>query len=194
MNSLLVLSLFSVIFVGFVGYASAYDGEIEVQVKATNITEGDKIPIEIFLIEVEPSADLPLEIELIGKGTGLTVEKITLNPNWMYDDVTFFGDHAWKTTFEFDTNSDNLVANTTYYVKASFDGEHDITGIFAFEPPVTDEVISDEDLVNSGQSPREIPKWIKGIFSLYSSGQIDDDTLLNAIEYLIQIGIIQASK
>ena len=55
-------------------------------------------------------------------------------------------------------------------------------------------MISDEDLVNSGQSPREIPKWIKGIFSLYSSGQIDDDTLLNAIEYLIQIGIIQASK
>lgn len=194
MNSLLILPLFSIIFVGFVGYASAYDGEIEVQVKATNIIEGDKIPIEIFLIEIEPSADLPLEIELIEKGTGMTVEKITLKPNWMYDDVTFFGDHAWKTTFEFDTNSDYIVANTTYYVKVSFDDEHDITGIFAFEPPVTNEVISDEDLVNSGQPPREIPKWIKGIFSLYSSGQIDDDTLLNAIEYLIQIGIIQASK
>ena len=190
----MILFLFSVIFVGYAGHASAYDGEIEIQVNTTNITEGDKIPVEIFLIEVEPSGDLPLEIQIIGKGTGLVVEKITLNPNWIYDDVTFFGDHAWKTSYEFDTNSDNLTANTTYYIKALFDDEHDITGIFAFVPPVAEQVISDVDLVNSGQPPREIPKWIKGIFSLYSSGQIDDDTLLNAIEYLIQIGIIQTSS
>ncbi len=188
------LSLFSVIFVGFIGHASAYDGKIEVQVKATNIIEGDKIFVEVFLIGVEPNDNLPLMIDVIGKGTGLSVEKITLNPNWMYDDITFFGDHAWKTSYEFDTVGSNLTANTTYYIKASFDDESDITGIFAFVPPVAGDMISDDDLVNSGQPPREIPKWIKGIFSLYSSGQIDDDTLLNAIEYLIQIGTIQVSK
>ena len=191
---MLFLSLFSVIFVGFIGYASAYDGEIEVQVKATNIIEGDKIFVEVFLIGVEPDDNLPLMIDVIGKGTGLSVEKITLNPNWEYDDITFFGDHAWKTNYEFNTINGNLTANTTYYIKATFDDENDITGIFAFVPPVAEQIILANELVNSGQPPREIPKWIKGIFSLYSSGQIDDDTLLNAIEYLIQIGTIQVSK
>ncbi len=133
-------------------------------------------------------------IDVIEKGTGLSVEKITLNPNWIYDDIAFFGDHTWKTNYEFDTINGNLTANTTYYLKASFDDENDITGIFAFVPPVAEQTISDSELVNSGQPPREIPKWIKGIFSLYSSGQIDDNTLLNAIEYLIQIGTMPVSK
>ena len=194
MNSVLFLSLFSIIFVGFVGYASAYDGEIKVQVEAANIIEGDKIFVEVFLIGVEPNDDSSLVIDVIGKGTGSSVEKIILNPNWVYDDITFFGDHAWKTNYEFETINGNLTANTTYYIKAAFDDETDITGIFAFVPPVKEQIISDSELVNSGQSPREIPQWIKGIFSLYSSGQIDDDTLLNAIEYLIQIGTIQVTK
>ena len=36
----------------------------------------------------------------------------------------------------------------------------------------------------------QVPAWIKDIFVLYAAGDISDFELLNAIEYLVQIGII----
>ena len=133
---------------------------------------------------------------LIQKGTGAVVENITLNPSWIYDDMTFTGDRVWKTLYEFDTSSDTLEAKTTYYTKIVFDDKSDITGIFAFSPPVAEQTIQEagEMLTNAETHPRVIPSWIKEIFSMYSDGLIDDETLLNAIEYLISVELIKIKK
>ena len=49
--------------------------------------------------------------------------------------------------------------------------------------------------VQPGSSLAEpgVPAWVKGIFTLYAEGVITDATLLTALEYLIENGIIQVT-
>src|SRR5689334_18913733 len=49
-----------------------------------------------------------------------------------------------------------------------------IPNILALEPP-----------------PSKLPKWVKTTFILYAQGDISEDELLNAIEYLAQHNIIK---
>ena len=37
----------------------------------------------------------------------------------------------------------------------------------------------------------QIPYWIKMVFSMYAQELISDDELINALQYLIQVGIIE---
>ena len=210
----LLLSSFLIILILVIGVsqAEAYDGKVDVAIEGKDFVKGDKIPISIVLIgsiehrienidgeivetdilEGDPDRDTPLEIMFIEKGTGLAVEQITYTPDWIYDDITF-SEPVWKTSFEFDTSSDKLSAKTTYYIKAVFDDKNDITRIFAFSPPMPEQVVEDIEVVAESKSqsePKEIPSWVKDIFVFYAEGQIDDKTLLNAIEYLLSVEII----
>jgi len=212
MKLLLSSFLITLILVIGVSQAEAYDGRVNVAIEGKDFIEGDKIPISIVLIgsiehrienvdgeivetdilEGDPDSDTPLEIMFIEKGTGLTVEQITYTPDWIYDDITF-SEPVWKTSFEFDTSSDKLSAKTTYYIKAVFDDKNDITRIFAFSPPIPEQVVEDIEVMTESKSksePKEIPSWVKEIFVFYAEDQIDDKTLLNAIEYLLSVGII----
>ena len=38
---------------------------------------------------------------------------------------------------------------------------------------------------------QQIPDWVSGVFGYYAAGQIPESTLLNALEFLIQEGILQ---
>lgn len=212
MKLLLSSFLITLILVIGVSQAEAYDGKVNVAIEGKDFIEGDKIPISIVLIgsiehrienidgeivetdilEGDPDRDTPLEIMLIEKGTGLTVEQITSTPDWIYDDITF-SEPVWKASFEFDTSSDNLSAKTTYYIKAVFDDKNDITRIFAFSPQIPEQVVEDIEVMTESKSksePKEIPSWVKEIFVFYAEDQIDDKTLLNAIEYLLSVEII----
>lgn len=210
----LILSSFLIILILVIGVsqAEAYDGKVNVAIEGKDFIEGDKIPISIVLIgsiehrienvdgeivetdvlEGDPDRDTPLEIMLIEKGTGLTVEQITSTPDWIYDDITF-SEPVWKASFEFDTSSDKLSAKTTYYIKAVFDDKNDITRIFAFSSQIPEQVVEDTEVMTESKSksePKEIPSWVKDIFVFYAEDQIDDKTLLNAIEYLLSVEII----
>ena len=212
MKLLLSSFLITLILVIGVSQAEAYDGKVNVAIEGKDFIEGDKIPILIVLIgsiehrienvdgeivetdvlEGDPDRDTPLEIMLIEKGTGLTVEQITSTPDWIYDDITF-SEPVWKASFEFDTSSDKLSAKTTYYIKAVFDDKNDVTGIFAFSlPQIPEQVVEDIEVMTESKSeqPKEIPSWVKNIFVFYAEDQIDDKTLLNAIEYLLSVEII----
>ena len=39
--------------------------------------------------------------------------------------------------------------------------------------------------------PASIPKWVKGIFSMYAQGQLSDSDLVQALQFLIKQGIIK---
>ena len=43
----------------------------------------------------------------------------------------------------------------------------------------------------SAASDSQIPEWVAGVFKLYGDGQIDDSTLISALQFLIQQGIIK---
>ena len=210
----LILSSFLIILILVIGVsqADAYDGKVNVTIEGKDFIEGDKIPISIVLIgsiehkienidgeivetdvlEGDPDRETPLEIILIEKGTGLTVEQITSTPDWIYDDITF-AEPVWKTSFEFDTSSDKLSPKTTYYIKAVFDDKNDITKIFAFSPQqIPEQVVEDVEIMTESklEQPKEIPSWVKDIFVFYAEDRIDDKTLLNAIEYLLSVEVI----
>jgi hypothetical protein len=47
--------------------------------------------------------------------------------------------------------------------------------------------------VNSTSIPstQKIPNWVKGIFSFHAQGNLSDDDLIKALQFLIQQGIIK---
>ena len=169
-----------------------FEGEVKVEANIVNLIEGDIINVEVFLIDSEPTAESILDVKLIEKGTGLAAEQITVVPDWEFDDRSPFGDKVWKTSFEFDTASENLTPETTYYFKVDFEDQNGITSIFAFTPLITEEEIEEEQSIKESVLPvREIPSWVKDVFVFYANGQIDDETLLNAIEFLVSEQIIR---
>jgi hypothetical protein len=42
-------------------------------------------------------------------------------------------------------------------------------------------------------SPAKIPNWVKGIFGMYAQGQLSDNDLVQALQFLIKQGIINVS-
>ena len=181
-----------IVSLGVTANVEAFEGEVRVEANISNLIEGDIIKVEVFLIDSEPVPESILDVKLIEKGTGLAVEQITVVPNWTFDDRSPFGDNVWKTSFEFDTASQKLTPETTYYFKADFENQNGITSIFAFTQLISDEEIKEELTVKESVLPvREIPLWIKEVFVFYANGQIDDETLLNAIEFLVSEQIIR---
>jgi len=51
-------------------------------------------------------------------------------------------------------------------------------------------VLWEYDPAISPATKKLIPEWVVGVFKLYGEGQIDDTTLLSALQFLIQEGII----
>lgn len=47
---------------------------------------------------------------------------------------------------------------------------------------------------NDGTKSERIPPWVKNIFQWYAYGEIDEDSLINALEYLISSGIINVTS
>tara|TARA_B100001179_G_scaffold64960_1_gene45299 strand:+ start:333 stop:554 length:222 start_codon:yes stop_codon:yes gene_type:complete len=50
-------------------------------------------------------------------------------------------------------------------------------------------VLPDEDAARSTQS--EIPTWVKNTAGWWADNKIDDEAFVNALQYLIKVGIIQ---
>lgn len=42
-------------------------------------------------------------------------------------------------------------------------------------------------------TPSKIPNWVKGVFSFYAQGNLSDDDLIKALQFLIQQGIIKVN-
>ena len=175
-----------------VNQVEAYDGTIAIESDVSELAQGDIINVQVFLVNVQPDNQIPLKVQLIEKGTGLPADEIISIPDWIFDNRSHLGDSVWKASFEFDTASENLTAETTYYLKAIFDDANAITSIFAFSPVIPEEVIEEKESIKESVLPsREIPSWIRDIFVFYAEEKIDDETLLNAIEYLVSEKIIK---
>ena len=59
--------------------------------------------------------------------------------------------------------------------------------------PITEPAGAVPDSQGFAQSD-QIPSWVKGIFALYAEDQIPDSTLINAIGYLVSVGIIPITE
>ena len=182
----------TILLVSATSYAESFEGEVKIEANITNLVEGDIINVDVFLIDSEPDAETILDVKVIEKGTGLPAEQIIVVPRWTVDDRSPFGDKVWKTSFEFDTASQNLTPETTYYIKAIFEDQNGVTSIFAFTSLVSEKEIKEKEPIKEAILPvREIPSWIKEVFVFYANEQIDDETLLNAIEFLVSEQIIR---
>ena len=190
-NAFFILFAITILSVS-IDQAEAYDGKVVLDANIVDLVEGDIIKVNVFLVNEEPNLESPFELKIIEKGTGLPAEQITTIPVWVFDDRNALGDKVWKSSFEFDTASDNLTPETTYYLKGDFEDKNGITSIFAFTQAVTEEMIEQEESIKESILPvREIPSWIRDVFVFYADGQIDDETLLNAIEFLVSEQIIR---
>ena len=59
------------------------------------------------------------------------------------------------------------------------------------QPNTTQTIQPNATVPTLSSMPSKIPTWVKGIFSYYGQGQMSDDELINAIQFLIQQGIIK---
>lgn len=190
-NAFFILFAITILVVS-IDQIEAYDGKVVLDANIMNLVEGDIIKVDVFLVDVEPYLESLLEVKIIEKGTGLSAEQITTIPSWTFDDRNALGDKVWKASFEFDTVSTNLTPETIYYLRGDFEDKNGITSIFAFTQTVTEKMIEQEESIKESILPaREIPSWIRDVFVFYAEWQIDDETLLNAIEFLVSEQIIK---
>ena len=59
------------------------------------------------------------------------------------------------------------------------------------EPTEVEEII--DEITETNEIPDRIPDWVKHIFVWYSQGLVDDEQLIEIIQYLISEEIVQVS-
>jgi len=91
-------------------------------------------------------------------------------------------------------SSPELVAEKNYEFGIWTDSRQG-TDLISFTLPVIQERVVNTPTpfkgIQTEESVKEIPNWVKDIFELYSNGSIDDSELIGALQYLIKEGIIK---
>lgn len=135
----------------------------------------------------------PITVTTTERNTGITVKTEIINQN----NFTFgerFDEQVWFTEYVRDTTDPAFTANTSYDVIFSYD-DVSIKDRFSFNPPPAEQAIASGEAFAKMEEmkiqPKEIPEWIKDVFGMYYLGEINDETLINAIQYLIKVDIIR---
>ncbi|MDH3658051.1 MAG: hypothetical protein OEM77_07960 [Nitrosopumilus sp.] len=193
MKSLFVLALFSVVMIGFVGYAEAYDGNLRITKMVSDPTIGDIIPFAGFLSNVEPPENTTVQIKFLDTDGSVidTFESPVDSQMTLIDEFT----NAWLFDFEIDTSKYELLTDTKYLIEVSYEDKIDDKRLVVYpslEQSIVDTGNAKSDSMMDQES--EIPEWVRGVFEFWVEKQISDQELISAIEYLIEIGIIKVDN
>ena len=194
--SLLTLALLSVVVLvsSGVGYAEAYDGNIDIlDGKLNDLTIGDKIFINGIIGTGDLISNEKIIVTIYEKDNGDVVEtsEITINPSteYMFEDV----DRVWPFSYETTLPLNKITANTIYMIKLQYDNVVEEENFYFMPTPAQQAITSGESFAKMEEmksQPKEIPSWVKDIFGMYYLEQISDQELISALEYLIKVKII----
>lgn len=194
MKSLLVLALFSIIFVGFVGIAEAYDGNIRVDKDKGEYIVGDIITISGYIYRADPIPNELVVIEFTHRNTGEQIDTAIIA---LDSEITPLadGESSWTFNHQIDTTDTLLQSETHYYATVKY-GELEQRMSLKFRDPPAQQAVAASQLMEKQEqqeslSVHEIPDWVKEVFAMYSRGDISDSELIAAIQFLISVDIIR---
>ena len=182
------MTLFSVVLAVGISQAEAYDGKVDIRIDDTDKVRGDDIIVNGFIFQADPIPDEIVQIRILDPDGNVmsTGESIVDSETSLFEGVQ----EVWKFEYVIDT-SNELEEYVRYILEATYDdkkSEHS----FTFYPPLEEQVLA------ASPKPQpitnEIPDWVREVFSFWVEKQISDAELISAIEYLIEIGMIQVSK
>jgi len=192
MKSLYILPLLLVI--GFVGYADAWDGQIDYEVIGGNDqTYGDILTFKVILFRADLIENEPLIITTTERETGNIVKTQTITPD-SFTSGSIDNDIGWFTEYTRDTTDPVFNSDTVYDVVISYDNVS-VNDNFMFNPPPADQAVaSGQQFAQMEQlqtQTKPIPEWVDNIFIMYAEKQISQNELILALQYLIKVGILK---
>ncbi len=195
MKSLLALALLSVVLVGMIGYAEAYDGKIRFDSTSSDFTNGEIIHYKGMLINSEPDRSEAIIIQLLDpNGNEMNAFGIAVESQMeLFEGV----DEVWPFEFSIDTSNYDLETDIRYSVKATYEDKTDENKLFVYpslEQSIVDAANAKDEADSMMTQESEIPEWVRNVFTFWVEKQISDQELISAIEYLIEINIIQVSN
>lgn len=145
MKFILVLALLSVVVVGLIGYAEAYDGKIGVSTDKTQYVQGDLVTISGHIIRADPIPDEKVSINFVERSTEKTIHTIMVK----IDEESKFeddDDEYWAFEYVYDTGNGILDSDTIYDVWVIYDDAISKFD-FDFRPLVTEQTIQGDELL-----------------------------------------------
>lgn len=145
MKSVLVLALLSVVVVGLIGCAEAYDGKIRASTDKSQYIQGNPITISGHILGADPIPDEKVSINFVERSTEKTIHTIMVK---IHEESKFEDDDDEYWTFEYvyDTGNGILASDTIYDVWVIYDDAISKFD-FDFRPPVTEQTIQDGELL-----------------------------------------------
>ena len=196
--------LLSVVVVGLIGHAESYDGKIDVSVASDHVYyyQGDTVTADGFVFRAEPIPDEIVQIKILDP-EGVVVHT---GETLVDSEMSLFEETAevWKFQYTFEID-EKYEPRIRYVVEVIYDDKSDTSG-FSFSPLPEQQVIESGQALEEGKlvfnddehepasTEETLPDWVKNIFLWYGQDQISEKELLGAIEYLIEIGMIQVSN
>jgi len=99
-----------------------------------------------------------------------------------------------KFDFEIDTNNYDLLTDTRYHIEVIYEDKTDLIELVVYptlEQSIIDSSIAKAERENAEMLTEPIPEWIRNIFVFYANNEISDQDLINALQYLIDMKILQ---
>ena len=99
----------------------------------------------------------------------------------------------WYFDFEIDTSKYSLLTDTKYMLEATYDNKTKEKRFFVYptlEQSIIDAGNAQADRDEMAMMEQPIPDWVRNIFVFYANGEISDQDLLNALQYLIDIKVL----
>ena len=97
--------------------------------------------------------------------------------------------------FEIDTSKYDLLTDVRYRVQAIYEDKTEETEL-VMEPSLEQSIIDAGNARSDSMMTQEseIPEWVRNVFKFWVDKQISDQELISAIEYLIEIKIINVGN
>ena len=177
-----------------------YDGKIRMGFDSLYYNTGDTAILSGYVYgEDEPFPLEQVTLTFTDRITGTIIhnDMVSLGP---IETVPGEDGKLREFTYLIDTADSQWEARKSYIVTAEYDGITDNTR-FRFNPTPEQQTLelskqqSDESV---SQTPsgveRSMPDWVRNIFIFYANEEISDDELFNAIEFLIDKGVIVVNR
>jgi len=204
MKFLIGLALFAVILVGFVAYAEyaeAFEGKVKFQSRSDYSEQGDIIVYGGIIVHYYTPEITITIFEKHNPDVVVIVDTVKIEENAEFTNEV--SDRLWPFSYEVDTGDSRLSPETSYMIHAVFEDKNTSSG-FNFNPPMAQQVITESTNPIYNNTPEQaendntskliketkVPSWVKNLFVMYAEDKIDDNALINALQFLIKSGIL----